>query len=177
VVLGLQQIAAGIGGQHGGAPGCAHVLADPGDEHGHLVRDQAEVGVARGDHGQAGALTGGRDEQEGRLHLDHGLAHRAGPEVPARTLGQTLEAGRHRRQVLGVLPIQPGRRSHEEPVGGEHDRLLRRGHPLHQIVEEPGEVRALVRRLCHLCVLFRPDDVFAPGIVGAVFPRIRPAPG
>src|SRR3954447_9603333 len=50
---------AGIGRCHGGPLGCGHELTDPGHQHRHLVRDQAEVGVTGGEHGETGALTGG----------------------------------------------------------------------------------------------------------------------
>ena len=70
---GARSGSAGIG--PGGAFRRVHRLPDPGDEHGHLVRDQAQVGVAGREHRQAGAQPRGRDEEERVLHLDHGLAH------------------------------------------------------------------------------------------------------
>ena len=74
---------------------------------------------ASAEHREAGALAGGGDEEERRLHLDDGLAHRPGAEVPAGALGQALEAGGHRRQVLGVLP---GQRRWTRPSAGRRPR-------------------------------------------------------
>jgi hypothetical protein len=40
------------------------VLADPLDEHGHLVGDQARIGPGRRQNGQAAAGARGSDEEE-----------------------------------------------------------------------------------------------------------------
>ena len=78
-------------------------LADPLDPQVHLVGDQTDVGVLRGQDGQTGAGPGRGDEQVGVLHLHHGLAHVAAAEVAAGAPGQALEGGGHRGKVLGVL--------------------------------------------------------------------------
>jgi hypothetical protein len=77
------------------------VVAGALDENRHLVRHLADVGLGRGQHGQAGALAGRRHDEEARRHLDDRLA-RLTAEVPAGTAGKRVEAGRERRQVLGV---------------------------------------------------------------------------
>jgi hypothetical protein len=41
------------------------VLADTLDQHGHLVGDEAGVGLGIRQYGQAGAADGGGDEQQG----------------------------------------------------------------------------------------------------------------
>ena len=129
--------------------GRGDVLADPGDQHRHLVGDQADVGVLAGQHRQAGAAAGGGDEQERRLHLDDGLLDLPATEALAGAPGQALEAGRHRRQVLGVVPAQPSGGGHQQAVGGEHDRVLGLLHPADQVVQQPGQVGARSRLLRH----------------------------
>jgi hypothetical protein len=42
----------------------------------HLVRHLADVGLGRGQHGQAGALAGRAHDEEARRHLDDRLPRR-----------------------------------------------------------------------------------------------------
>src|SRR5688572_15816836 len=48
------------GGLVGAQPGPGgEVLPGPGDQHGHLVRDQADVDLSRAEHREAGTMPGG----------------------------------------------------------------------------------------------------------------------
>src|SRR5262249_13626904 len=91
----------------------------------HLVRDEADVDVALTEHGQAGTAAGGGDEQETVVHLDHRPADAAAAEVQAGAPGKAVQAGRHGGEVLRVVAVEALRRADEQPVGGQHDRLLR----------------------------------------------------
>src|SRR3954463_10410024 len=51
--------------------------------------------------------------------------------------------------MIGVLALEPGRGAHHQSVGRQHHRLLCGGNPLDEIVEQPGEGRALLGRLGH----------------------------
>ena len=86
------------------------VCPDPGTSIAISYATSPMSASASAQHRQAGALAGGGDEEERRLHLDHGLPYRAAAEVPARAPGEALEAGGDRGQVLGVLAGQPGTR-------------------------------------------------------------------
>jgi hypothetical protein len=57
-------------------------------ENRHFVRHLADVGLRSGQHRQAGALAGRRDEEEPRRHFDDGLTDGAAAEVPACAAGQ-----------------------------------------------------------------------------------------
>jgi hypothetical protein len=77
------------------------VVAGALHENRHLVRHLADVGLNRGQHGQAGALAGRRHDKEPRRHLDDGLAG-VTAEVPAGAAGERVEPGREGGQVLRV---------------------------------------------------------------------------
>ncbi len=115
------------------------MLADPLDQAGHLVGDQPDVGVRGAEHRQAGAVAGRRDEEEALVHLDQRLAHAPGVEVPTRALGQAVEAGGHRRQVLGVLPAERVGGADRQAVVGEDHGVADFDDPVHQVVQEPVE--------------------------------------
>src|SRR3954452_4862035 len=85
----------------------AETQPDRRDQHRHLVRDQPDVGRRLRQHGQAGALPRGRHQHELRLQLDDRLTYRATPEPLPDTPRETLEPGRHGRQVLAVVAGQP----------------------------------------------------------------------
>jgi hypothetical protein len=92
------------------------VIASALYEDGHLVRHQADVGLGRGEDGQAGALPGCRHEQEARGHLDDGLPHLAAAEVPAGAARQGLESRGESSKVLGVRLAKAARRTERQPV-------------------------------------------------------------
>ena len=54
--------------------------------------------------------------------------------------GQAVHAGRHRGEVLGVLAAEPGGLRDQQPVVREHHRLMDVGHPVDQVVHQPGDV-------------------------------------
>ena len=68
-------------------------LAGPDDQHGHLVRDQSDVGLRRTEHREAGSVSGSRHEEEAAVHLDDGLAHVTCGESGSDTAGQALQPG------------------------------------------------------------------------------------
>ena len=101
----------------------AQVHADPLDQQGHLVGDLADVGVGVGEDGEAAAVAGGRDEEEGLVELDDGLADAARLEVAADALGEAVEAGGDGGQVLAVLPGEVLGDAGRQSVAGEHECL------------------------------------------------------
>src|SRR3981081_2890315 len=72
-----------------------HLLADPFDQQGHLVGDEADVTVRRGQDAKARAVADRHQEQVAAVHLDHGLVYRAGLEAPCGPLREADQAGRH----------------------------------------------------------------------------------
>ncbi len=135
------------------------VLADAPDEARHLVGDQPEVSGRGAEHGQAGALPCGGDEQERGVHLHHRLADPAGAEVPAGALGEAVEAGGDGREVLGVGAAQGVGGAHGEAVVGQHDGVVHVVHPRDEVVQEPVEPAAGSER--------RGGGVFVPGHRGS----------
>jgi hypothetical protein len=93
------------------------------DEDRHLVRHLTDVGLGRGQHGQARALAGRAHDEEARRHLDDRLAGLA-TELVARTAGQRLERRRQRGEVLHVRLLHAsGRAQCEAILGQEHGPL------------------------------------------------------
>src|SRR5262245_20976592 len=125
------------------------VLADPRDDHRHLVRDEADVRVLGAEHGQAGPVTAGGDEEEAGLHLDDGLAHRAPAEPAPGAPGQAVQAGGDGRQMLGVLAPQVHRLGDEQAVVGEHDRVLDMGYATDQVIDQPADIDGRACPLSH----------------------------
>ncbi len=82
-------------------------------------------------------VTGGGHEEERVVHLDHGLADSARSEVPSRALGETVEAGGHGGEMLGVLPREAGGGADREAVVGQHDGVPYLADAHHQVVEQP----------------------------------------
>src|SRR5690606_28167520 len=113
--------------------------------HVHRVGDHAHVRVGCRQQGQARATARRGDEQERVVHLHERLPHPAATELPSRAAGQTLEPGRDRGQVFGLLGRHVAGIAHQQPVGRQHHRPVRPRDLLHQIVEQPTELTAPVR--------------------------------
>ena len=95
------------------------VGSGPFHQHGHLVGNQAGVGVRRAQDRQAAAVTSGGDEQQGLLQLDDGLAYLPDPEVLARAAGQALHPGGEGGQPLRLIPAQAGGGRDGQAVPGQ----------------------------------------------------------
>src|SRR5690606_3840645 len=140
---------------------------------GHLVGDQADVGLGGGLHRKAGAVAGVTDEEERVLQFDHGLPDRTAADVASGAPGQALQAAGGGREVLGVLARHPPRGRDQQAVVGEHDPALGVRHPLHQVIQEPGQVPGR-SRLPHVHPFGSAGGAGAAPVPVALGPLARP---
>src|SRR5262245_4024091 len=134
--------------QLGAQRGREHVTG-PGDQHRHLVADQTDVAVQRGQDGQARAVADEHDEQEALLHLDHGLVDPAAAEVARGALGQAGQAGGDRGELVGGGPVQVVGHRDEQPVGRDHDCVDDPRHVADEVRDEPVEILGFSAEVCH----------------------------
>src|SRR5439155_2364261 len=100
-------------GPQGRGEQVAGLLGQPG----HLVADHADVGVVRGEGGQDRAVPDRHDQGELATHLDDGLWDLVPVEELGRAVGDAHQSGRHRRELVGAVAVQPGGGRDVEAVG------------------------------------------------------------
>ena len=129
--------------------GRGEVLPHAGDEHRHLVGDEAHVGVLAGEHGEAGALAGHVTSRNAdfisMIVCRTGPPPKRSPAPLARLWMPGGDRGRGARRRPGSSP----RDAISRPSADSTTALRRLRHPLDQVVQQPAQIRTRTGLLRH----------------------------
>src|ERR1041384_5840130 len=89
---------------------------DPLHQAGHRVADEPDVAVGCGEHGEAGPVADGHQEEVAAFHLDDGLLDVAGLEAARRAEVQRDETGGDGGQLFGPVVREAVRRGEQQTV-------------------------------------------------------------